>query len=373
MDEPDFTVVDSLEALRDVVQALKTADWCALDTESNSMFVYRERICLMQVNAAGKLFLIDTLALPYGADTYAELKPILEDPNKVTFLHGGEYDVTCLKRDFGIGVRGVFDSQQAASYLGWEKTGYGSIVEKICAVTLTKAFTQYDWATRPLDAGAVRYAVDDVVYLPKVCEHLRAAVAEADLSDEVAIANEAVMASFWSGGFDPEDMWRIKGVRDVPIKSLPTLAALYVWRNQIAEQENRPPGRMLNSEVLLALARNAPTNYSGLKRLGLKSWFLSAHGDALMAVIKNAQAQPPALPDRPKHRDVSEDEHRRETSLKDWRRSESETRKVPLQVVLPAKALEYLKQHGAFNLDQVPQLGAKRIARYGGKIRDLCV
>jgi ribonuclease D len=373
MDDPAFTFVDSEQGLRDVVQALKTADWCALDTESNSMFVYKERICLIQINAAGKLFLIDTLALPYHADTYALLKPILEDPGKVTLLHGGEYDVTCLKRDFGIAVAGVFDSQQAASYLGWEKTGYGSIVEKICAVTLTKAFTQYDWATRPLDPGAVRYAVDDVVYLPQVCEHLRAAVAEADLTEEIAIANEAVMSSFWSGGFDPEDMWRIKGMRDVPLKSLPTLAALYVWRNGIAEKDNRPPGRMLNNEVLLALARNAPTNYQGLKRLGLKSWFLSAHGDALMTVIKNAQSQPPRLPNRPKQRDVTEDERLRETRLKDWRRAEAETRKVPLQVVLPAKALEYLKQHGAFNLDQVPQLGAKRIARYGGKIQDLCV
>lgn len=372
MTEPEFIFIDRIEGLAAAAQALTDSDWCAMDTESNSMFVYTEQICLMQINAAGKLFLIDTLALPYRAETYAALKPALENPAKTVYLHGGEYDVTCLKRDFGIGLRGVWDSQQAASFLGWEKTGYGSVVEKICGVTLSKAFTQYNWATRPLDPGAERYALDDIIYLPRVCEHLRAEVAAADLAEEVGIANDAVMASAWNGGFDPSDLWRIKGMRELPPKSWPTLAALYVWRDGIAKQANMPPGRMLNGEVLLALSRNAPTNYSGLKRLGLKSWFLSQHGDDLMRVIKESLAHPPPLPERPKQREITDDERKRETRLKDWRRAESEARKVPLQVVLPAKALEYLKQHGARHLEQVPQLGNKRIDRYGAKIRDLC-
>jgi ribonuclease D len=69
---------------------------------------------------------------------------------------------------------------------------------------------------------------------------------------------------------------------------------------------------------------------------------------------------------------VPPEEESREQRLKDWRRGEAEKRKVPLQVVLPARALEYLKRHGAGDLAAVPQLGAKRGAGYGDKLRALC-
>jgi hypothetical protein len=97
-----------------------------------------------------------------------------------------------------------------------------------------------------------------------------------------------------------------------------------------------------------------------------------------METVRAALDQPPVLPDRPRHRDVLPEEELRETRMKDWRRAEAENRSkaenrpVPLQVVLPAKALEYLKQHGAMDLSAVPQLGAKRRERYGAKLQELC-
>jgi ribonuclease D len=368
----EHTWIERPEQLDELVQAVADARWLALDTESNSMFVYRERICLLQVNAGGRLFLVDTLALPYAPATYAGLKPTLEDPARRIYLHGGEYDVACLRRDFGIGLTGVWDSQQAASFLGWEKTGYGSVVERICAVPLDKSFAQYDWGTRPLDPQALRYALDDVVYLTQVCEHLEQLVHEQDIEEEIAIANGAVMGSGWSGGFDPEGFWRIKGVRELGDRQLSLIATLYAWRDAVAQRHDKPPGRIINNEVLLSLARTGPTNFGGVKRAGLKSWLVAEHGDELIAVVKDHAQKPLQVPRRASARQVDQDESLRETRLKDWRRGEAERRKVPLQLVLPAKALEHLKQFGAGNLEAVPQLGAKRIRTYGDKLRTLC-
>ncbi|MBA3687042.1 MAG: HRDC domain-containing protein [Planctomycetes bacterium] len=371
MTDAAATWIDRPEGLAEVAAALATAPWLALDSESNSMFVYREQICLLQLNAGGRLFVIDTLALPYGPDTYAALKPMLEDPQRPCYLHGGEYDVGCLRRDFGIALGGVWDSQQAASLLGWEKTGYGAVVERVTGIALDKAHAQYDWATRPLADDALRYAVDDVAHLPRVCDQLREDIAAADLVEELAIANRAVESAGWSGGFDVAGFWRIKGSRDLPPPAQATLAALWVWRDGIAQARNQPPGRTINNDMLLALARNAPTNFGGLKRLGVRSWLLQEHGEALIELMRQCRETPPAIPPRPRARDVGDDEHQRETRLKDWRRIEAERRKVPLQVVLPAKALEYLKQHSAKHLDAVPQLGPKRIGLYGDKLREL--
>ncbi len=375
---PVHTYIDALDQLPALAEKMQTAAWIALDTEGNSMFVYKEQVCLMQLNVAGELFVIDTLRIAEQGGNLDVLKSPLENPGHRCWLHGGEYDVGTLKRDYNIHLSGIWDSQQAASLLGWEKTGYGSVVERICEVKLDKAYTQYNWGTRPLDPGALLYAIDDVIYLPRVCEFLQQAISDADLEEELNIALQAVAATTWSGGFDPIGMWKIKGIREIPAHRLPVLMALYMWRDEIARTANIPPGRMLNNEVLLALTRQTPTNFQLLKRMGIKGWFIAEHGNALLDIIKYALSNPPEVPNRPRQRDVHPEEEQREKRIKDWRRSEAENRTkaeertVPLQVVLPAKALEYLKQHGADDLQAVPQLGAKRIERYGKKLQELC-
>ncbi len=361
-------------ALEALAGELARAPWIALDTESNSMFVYRERMCLLQLNVGGELVLIDTLALAEGgapADL-GPLKAALERADRPLWLHGGEYDVAIFRRDHGIALGGVWDSQQAASFLGWEKTGYGACVERACGVALEKAYTHYDWATRPLDRGAEEYALDDVRHLPLLCERLREEIRAKDLEQELALANAAVAQAGWSGGFDPGGFWKIKGVRELASHQQAVLAALWTWRDGAARADDQPPGRLVNNEALLALARVAPTNFQLLKRLGLRGGVLSRHGESLIAAIRAAAADPPPLPPRPRAREVAPGEEEREARLKDWRRSESERRGVPLQVVLPAKALEHLKQHGGDALESVPQLGTKRIARYGEAIARAC-
>jgi len=368
----DFTWIDSTAAVTELVDTCTRAPWVVLDLEANSMYVYREQVCLIQINAGGRLFVLDTLALPAEPATLAGLKPLLENPQKPLWVHGGEYDVGCLKRDFAIAPRGIFDSQQAASFLGWEKTGYGAIIERICNVVLPKGHSQYDWATRPLDPSALAYAVDDVRYLPDAVQHLQEAIQAADLEEEVAIANATVENSTWSGGFDASGFWRLKGIRDLNDRALPTLAGLWAWRDERAHEANLPPGRLIANDALLAIARNAPTNYGGFKKLGLKSWVLQAHADSLVELMKAVRENPPAIPERPGRRDVTEAERLREIRLKDWRRSEAEKRGVPLQVVLPAKALEYLKQHSGDDLSHVPQFGNKRRERYGSALQRVC-
>ena len=118
---------------------------------------------------------------------------------------------------------------------------------------------------------------------------------------------------------------------------------------------------MLANEPLLQLARIGPTSFPALKRIRLRGWVLRELGDDLIRVISDAREHPPAVPEPPARREVDRDtrerEKIREQRLKDWRRNEATNRKVPLQVVLPARALEFIKRSGVADLDSVPQLG----------------
>jgi len=377
---PHRFIVDD-DGLHGLADALREAPWVALDTESNSMFVHREQVCLLQLNVGGVLFVVDPLA--FGVDprrtpssALEALRAGLGRTDRPLWLHGGEYDVACLRRDFGIVLGGIWDTQQAASLLGWSKTGYGSVVEQVCGVALGKAFAQYDWATRPLEPAALAYAIDDVVYLPRVAEVLRRAVVEADIVDEVAEQNAVVAATGWSGGFDPSALWRLRDVERAPPEALKLLARLLRWREDAAAVANVPPGRLVNNEVLLAIARHPPTSVADLKRAGVKASVLGRHGDDALHAIRAAAFDD--VPQRPRAVPPTPAMVARESRLKSWRREESERRSrdegrvVPLQLVLPARSLDHLRVHGADDLASTPQLGARRSARYGDVLRRLC-
>ena len=381
MSLPDHLRVDHPDQLALVATALGVAPWVALDSESNSMFVYREQVCLIQINAGGAFFVIDPLALGVAAgqtpSTVLEpLRAELERTDRPLYLHGGEYDAACMRRDFAIAMGGVWDTQQAASLLGWPKTGYGSLVEAMTGVVLGKAWATYDWATRPLHPEALAYAIDDVVYLPGIAATLKAAVAAADIEDEVGQANRVVAASGWNGGFDPAGMWRIRDVNALGPDGLRVLARLYAWRDGAAQAENLPAGRMINNEVLGLLARHPPVTLADLRKSRLKGYIVDRYGNALLEAMALATGDP--VPARLAFLRMTPEAQTREQRLKTWRRDEAERRTkadgrtVPLQLVLPARALEHLTLHGAGDLAAVPQLGARRAARYGDALLGVC-
>lgn len=367
-----------------VADALAKAPWVAVDSESNSMFVHREQVCLLQLNAGGALFVVDPLALSVTSKEtiagpspkLAALREGLARTDRPLWVHGGEYDAAVLHRDFGFVLGGLFDTQQAASLLGYPKTGYGSLVEQFCGVALSKKYATYDWTTRPIADEALAYAIDDVVYLPILATAMVQAIRDADIEDEVAIQNTVVRDSRWTSTFDPTRMWRIKDIDELDDNSLRALAKLYIWRNDVAGIEDQPAGRLVNDEVLKWLARHRPKSVDELGKAKLKTALVQAHGQSLIDAIASAQhdAVPRrVLPPKPPPAVLA-----REARLKAWRteeaarRQQQEGRPIPLLLVLPPRALEHLAQHGAVDLEAVPQLGRRRRERYGEALRALC-
>ena len=363
--------VEDKSGLVDLERSLETGSSLSLDSESNSGFVYQERLCLLQINDGRRLWLVDLLALSSDRSALDPLRPFLEDPTYEIQLHGGEFDVGCLKRDYEINLGGVWDTQQAASFLGWEKTGYGAVVERVCGIVLPKAHTRSDWSRRPIEGEELQYAINDVRYLPEVVASLREEVRRVDLEEEVMIACRAVEQATWNGGFRPEAIWNFKGVRQLSESSQGILLALYVWREGIARELDLPAGRAMNNELLLAVARNPPRHMDELKRLGIPRRVVGRWSAELLAVIADARRDPPQLPAPPARRAHDREIQKRGDRIKKWRRGEAERRQVPMQVVLPVAAVKYIQEHGADDLESVPQLGEKRIALYGEKLSDL--
>ncbi len=367
MPATDHVWVESSTGLAVLEAALANVHELALDTESNSMFAYRERLCLVQLGFEGHLFAIDPLAFESPAVANQPLVDWLALGRRV-LLHGGEYDVAVLKRELGVAPKNLFDTQAAASLLGIVRTGYANLCADLLGVTISKEHQQFDWGRRPVPAAARRYALDDVRYLPSLARAIEAMVLEADLEEEVAIACQAVAAAAPHEGMsDAEKLWRVVGAERLPREALARLVSLVAWREREAEARDQPPGRLVPKESLLKLARAAPTEARALEGLGLSRRLLNERSDSLLEAI----ATPAEVPDKQRRPPPDPAFEARRSKLKLWRDEEAKRRGVTTQAVLPTRALEALATSPHEPLSAIPQLGDKRIRLYGPTLTKL--
>jgi ribonuclease D len=157
------------EELGRLAQRLRGQPAIALDTEADSLYHHREKVCLVQLAAAsGEAVLVDPLALR----NLEPLRDVLADPRTVKVLHGADYDVTSLKRDFGFTFASLFDTMLASRLLGLPEVGLQAVLRNELGIALSKASQKDDWSVRPLTPLQEHYALADVRHLLALYERL---------------------------------------------------------------------------------------------------------------------------------------------------------------------------------------------------------
>jgi ribonuclease D len=369
-------VIADLDGVAALGATLDAAPWVALSIEDTAMRAYRVRTCLLVVATPAQVSVIDTCALAGKPYPLAALTPALTDPARPLWVHGGEYLVAQLKREYDVHVAHVVDSQQGAMLLGWPQTGYRALCASLVGQTLP-APASFDWTARPLTEDMLRHAVDDVRHLPDIIVQIHHALSTHALLDEFAIACEEVAWTPASiGAFDPTGFYRLRGARTLSDHGLRVLHAAWVWREKTARDLDVPPGKLLTNDALLQWARH-PEPMEGLRRARFHSLLLHQDRAALIDAIiaatdASSESSVTALPARRVVAAPTEIERQRRRALKRWRQAEAERRGVGVQGVLPAKALRFLARHGAASLSTAPSLGACRVARYGEVLEQLC-
>ena len=242
--------VDSRPALAALLERLSRADRVAVDTEADSLHSYYEKVCLIQLSADGNNYVVDPLA---GVD----LSPLLHLlAGKTLIFHGADYDLRMLRASFGFRPDGeVHDTHIAAQLIGIEEVGLVSLAGRFCDVTLAKAGQKTDWSRRPLTAAQLAYAVDDTRHLETLADHLLAELADLGRLDWYREACERLIQSTASDRLrDPEDAWRIKGLRGLDHRQLAFVREIWNWREHEAQKADIPPFKVLGNAPLIHLA-----------------------------------------------------------------------------------------------------------------------
>src|ERR1700712_3897883 len=157
---PPVLVADA-DSLARLVAALARCPFVAVDTESNSLHAYRERVCLIQFSTPDADFIVDPIRLP----DLQPLAPLFANPEQQKIFHAAEYDLLCLRRDYGFAFANIFDTMSAARALGWPQVGLAAILGTHFGVTMNKKFQRADWKRRPLTPEQLDYARLDTHYL----------------------------------------------------------------------------------------------------------------------------------------------------------------------------------------------------------------
>ena len=175
----------------------------ALDTEADSLHHYPEKVCLVQLTFGGADHLVDPLA---GVDL-APLGRILADRAVTKILHGSDYDLRVLHRDFGLELVGLFDTMIAARLTGERSFGLAALLETHFGIKLEKKFQRADWSLRPLTAEMESYAALDTRHLEALAGRLGEQLEQLGRTAWAEEEFRALEGVRWSAP-DPEDAVR---------------------------------------------------------------------------------------------------------------------------------------------------------------------
>ena len=158
-------LLDERRRARELIDHLRTVGRFAYDSEFIGELTYHPKLCVIQVASAERVALIDPLA-------DVDLTPFWEllcDPAVEKIVHAGDQDIEPVVRHLGRSPANFFDTQIAAGFCGLPyPVSLSKLVGELTGAKLGKGLTFTHWDQRPLSPMQLRYAADDVRYLPAV-------------------------------------------------------------------------------------------------------------------------------------------------------------------------------------------------------------
>lgn len=365
---PPLLVADAA-TLSTLVTDLATCTTVAVDTESNSLHAYRERVCLIQFSTATADYIVDPIRLP----DLTALAPFFASPAHEKIFHAAEGDLLGLGRDFHFTFANIFDTMSAARTLGWPHVGLAAVLKAEFDVTMSKTHQRADWGRRPLKAEMLDYARLDTHYLPALRDRLFVALTESGRWPEAQEDFERLARTqppVVSQTPDPQAFWRVKGARDLTPQQAAVLRAVFVYRDSESARANLPPFKVIGEPTLLDLARRCPRTLDDLKGIvAMTPGQVHRHGQALLRAVEDGlRAQPPSPPVVEREPDDVRDRYDR---LHQWRKTRAQARGVESDVILPRTALWDLARRPPrtlADLADIVDFGPTRRAMYGQEV-----
>ena len=266
----------------------------AIDAERASGYKYSQRAYLIQLyRVNGGLHLIDPIAI--------ENKSLWQEFNKnfaniEWVIHASTQDLPCLL-ELGLNPQSLFDTELGARIAGSPRVGLGALAESLLELQLAKEHSAVDWSIRPLKPEWLTYAALDVDVLLDIREKVEKLLIEKNKLDWAKEDFAAILLNFKSKqGDQPKvDRWRkTSGMHKVRDRLTMTIIKdLWLDRDQLAQELDIAPGRILNDEAIIEIATKKPSTIEAItKVIGWRSKMQSPPYDRWLAQLNHSLSTP---------------------------------------------------------------------------------
>lgn len=362
------TLVTKPDELSQLAARLAHETMLGVDTESNSLHAYRERLCLVQFSSAKEDALVDPLVV----EDLSPLAAVFSDAHIEKIFHAAEYDLIVIQRDYGFPFANLFDTMMAARILGRKKVGLGNMLEEEFGIKLEKRFQRADWGQRPLSAAQLEYARMDTHHLIELRNKLKAEL-ETRGRWELAKEDFERLPQITRGNTEPEEIdavWKIKGARDLNPRQAAILRELRLYREARAAEADVPLFKIIGDTTLTDIAKAAPHSPDELKLIaGMSSGQVARHGKELLDAVQRGENSPPLK--RPKRPPYDEAYMDRLEKLRVWRKAAAQEMDVESDVVLPRDIMQAVAKANPSKPAELESIFATvpwRLKTYGEKV-----
>lgn len=363
------TIIKRQDELERLAEELNQASLVGVDTESNSLHAYQERVCLIQISTREQDYIVDPLALR----DLSPLGEVFANPAVEKVFHAAEYDLTCMKRDFGFEMVNLFDTMAAARICGFSQFGLGALLQEYAGIHLDKSHQRDDWGKRPLPIDSLRYAQMDTHFLPMLRDEFHGELLAQGHMDEAReiFAEICETPAATPRSYDPRDFWKIGLPNMLNEQEMKVLNALYVLRETIAQDRDVPPFKVFSNRQIVEMARVAPQSMNQLRGIRQVSQRQAQrYGKRVLEAVREGLATKdlPDPPRRPQPDAVIVDRY---AALQTWRKERAQARGVESDVIISKHALWEIAETAPQGLDEMRQIrgvGPWRLQAYGDEI-----
>lgn len=364
----EATLITAREHLEEVCAELASCPQIAFDTESNGFYAYKEKVCLVQISSPTQDYIVDPIAFK----DLSALGPLMADPKIEKLFHAAEYDILCLKRDYGFVFRNLFDTMIAARVLGIKELGLAAAIERHFGIVVSKKLQRADWGRRPLTHEMIRYAQGDTHFLIRLVEIQKKQLAERGLAQDAAEACAELCAIEPNvKSFDPEGYWKLIGRQEIDGLAVAALKEIWLYRENQAASRDRAPFRVMPEDLMVRVAAAMPETREALAAVkGMTPYILERFGAGLLACVERGRASEPLVrPPQPERKRMPDSEWRLFEALRAWRKERAAKDQVEPVVILSTESMRQIASHGSRDGgDPLAPLSELKRGRYGDDI-----
>jgi len=300
----------------------------------------------------------------------APLGSLFENRSILKILHGSDYDLLSLKRDFHFKIGPIFDTALAARAVGIPSFSLQGIVERFFQVPFPKTHQKSDWSRRPLSESQLEYASSDTAFLIQLYQILLAEVQQKgrldQIEEELLLLEQIEWSAATQNGPDP---LRMKGARALSLPAQGVLVALAEVRGRLAEARDVPTFKIVSNDDLLAIAKALPETEEALLQIFTRPRSaIVRHLGAWFQAVVTGRLTPPIPPPKksPARPPPTHAQERLLAKIVTWRNGQAASEGVEPAMVVTGPVLRALVMDRVRSKEGLsPLLRRWQITRYG--------